>query len=196
MATRWLYLARHGETDWNAAGRWQGHTDIPLNARGREQARLVAETMSQTVLDGVVSSDLSRARETAQIIADRLGIDLVYLDAALRERAFGPFEGLTRDQCVRLHPREWQAWRDEQVAPEGAESRSVLAARVALGLGRAAQEVARDDAAALVVTHGGALRAVLAEATGTLPPPIANGAVWRVAWDSRIVSAEALATGG
>jgi broad specificity phosphatase PhoE len=196
MAIRRLYLARHGETDWNAAGRWQGHTDIPLNARGREQAQLVAEALSHTRIAGVVSSDLSRARETAQIIAARLGIGLVYLDAALRERAFGPFEGLTREQCVSLHPREWQAWCDEQVAPEGAENRSVLAARVALGLRRAAEEVARDDAAALVVTHGGALRAVVAEATGTQPAPIANGAVWRVAWDNRIVSVEALATGG
>jgi broad specificity phosphatase PhoE len=196
MATRLLYLVRHGETDWNAAERWQGHTDVPLNARGRGQARAVAAMLNRAGLAGVVSSDLSRARETAEIIAVRLGIELVYVDAALRERAFGPFEGLTREQCARLHPREWQAWCDEQVAPEGAENRSVLAARVALGLRRAAEEVARDDAAALVVTHGGSLRAVVAEATGTLPPPIANGAVWRVAWDHRIVSAEAFANGG
>jgi len=182
---------RHGETDWNVAGRWQGHTDIPLNSTGREQAHVVAETLRHAGLGGVVSSDLSRARETARIVATRLGLDLVYVDASLRERAFGPFEGLTRDECVRLHPEAWQAWREEHVAPEGAEDVATLAVRVVAGLRRAAEEVARDDAAALVVTHGGALRAAIAQATGTQPPPIANGAVWRVQWDEGIVFAEA-----
>lgn len=192
MARKVLYLMRHGETDWNVAGRWQGHTDVPLNATGREQAHAVAETLRHAGLRRVVSSDLSRARETAHIVATRLGIELVYVDASLRERAFGPFEGLTREECVRLHPVSWQAWREEQVAPEGAEDMATLAVRVVAGLRRVAEEVARDEAAVLVVTHGGALRAALAQATGTQPPPIANGAVWRVQWDDGIVSAEAV----
>src|SRR5580704_9580635 len=195
MGLRVLYLVRHGETDWNAAGRWQGHTDIPLNSRGRAQARVVAEILRHTPLAGVASSDLSRARETAQIIAETRGTEVVLVDPDLRERAFGPFEGLTGDECLRFHPEAWRAWRQEHVAPSGAEDRPALAARVARGLRRVAEEVARDDAAALVVTHGGALRSAVAEALGTQPPPVANGAIWRVEWDARIVSAEEVAAG-
>jgi broad specificity phosphatase PhoE len=196
MARSLLYLVRHGETDWNAAGRWQGHTDIALNENGRAQARVAAERLRPIALAGIASSDLSRARETAEIIAATLGLPIAFFDAALRERAFGPFEGLTGAECVRLHPRAWQAWREEQVAPEGGEDRRTLAARVAMGLRRAAQEVARGDAAALVVTHGGALRAVIAEALGAQLPPVANGAIWRVEWDEGIVSAAMFAAGG
>jgi probable phosphoglycerate mutase len=181
MGLRVLYLVRHGETDWNVAGRWQGHTDIPLNWRGRAQARVVAETLRHTAFAGIASSDLSRARETAQIIAETLGNEVVLLDPDLRERAFGPFEGLTGDECLRFHTEAWRAWRQ---------------ARVARGLRRVAEEVARDDAAALVVTHGGALRSAVAEALGTYPPPVANGAIWRVEWDARIVSAEEVSAGG
>jgi broad specificity phosphatase PhoE len=195
MGRKVLYLVRHGETDWNAAGRWQGHTDIPLNARGRAQARVVADTLRHTPLAGIVSSDLSRARETAQIIAASLGTEVISLEPDLRERAFGPFEGLTGDECLRLHPEAWRAWRQERVAPSGAEDPPTLAARVARGLSRVAEDVARDDAAALVVTHGGALRAAVAEALGAQPPPVANGAIWRVEWDARIVSAEEVAAG-
>jgi broad specificity phosphatase PhoE len=195
MARRLLYLVRHGETDWNAEGRWQGHTDIALNERGRVQARAVAEAMRHVPLAGIVSSDLCRARETAQIIGDRLGLAIAFVDPTLRERAFGPFEGLTREECVLLHSEAWRAWREDQVAPEGAENPAVLAARVAVGLRRVAEEVARDDAGALVVTHGGALRTAVAVVLGAQPPPIANGAIWRTEWDDRIVSAGILLEG-
>src|SRR5271167_1540411 len=84
VARRLIYLVRHGETDWNAAERWQGHTDIPLNATGRAQADAVAEALSGAGLAGVVASDLSRAQETANIIAARLGIGVAYVDADLR----------------------------------------------------------------------------------------------------------------
>jgi broad specificity phosphatase PhoE len=196
MARRLLFLVRHGETDWNVAGRWQGHTDIALNERGREQARIVAERLRDVSLAGIVSSDLSRARETADIVGAALGIKIAFLDAALRERAFGPFEGLTGDECARLHSKAWRAWRQDHVAPEGVEDRPTLAARVATGLRRAAEQVAGDDAAVLVVTHGGALRAAVAEALGAEPPPIANGAIWRADWDQKIVSAGMFAAGG
>jgi broad specificity phosphatase PhoE len=192
MARRLLYLVRHGETDWNVAGRWQGHTDVPLNTAGREQARAVAESLRETRLAGIVSSDLSRAVETASIVAVQLGMPVAYVDAALRERAFGPFEGLTSDECVRLHPEAWRAWREERLAPAGAEGPKALAARVMAGLRRVALDVATGEAAALVVTHGGALRAAVLEAAGAVPPPIANGAIWRVEWDERIVRAEAV----
>jgi broad specificity phosphatase PhoE len=192
MGRRLLYLARHGETDWNAAGRWQGHTDIPLNGKGRAQAEAVADALQGVGLSGIVSSDLSRAYETAQIVGERLGLPVAYVDTDLRERAFGPFEGLTREECVRLHPEAWRAWIEEHRPPEGAEGRPALATRVAAAIARAAQQVAFRDSPALVVTHGGALRAAIALATGSLPAPIANGAIWRVEWDEQIVAAEAL----
>ena len=73
MPRRLIFLIRHGETDWNAEGRWQGHTDVPLNQKGRTQALRVADALRKAGLGGVVSSDLSRARETAQIDCATLG---------------------------------------------------------------------------------------------------------------------------
>jgi probable phosphoglycerate mutase len=141
---------------------------------------------------GIVSSDLSRAVETATIVAERLGLGVSYVDADLRERAFGPFEGLTREECERLHPDAWRAWLDEQRTPEGAEKRPDVTSRMLAAVARAAQQVAREDAPALVVTHGGSLRAAVATVTGARPPPIRNGAVWRIEWDGAIVAAEEL----
>jgi probable phosphoglycerate mutase len=187
-----LYLTRHGETDWNAAGRWQGHTDIPLNGNGQRQALAIGDALWGAGIAAVVASDLSRARETARIAAERLGIAVAYLDPGLRERAFGPFEGLTRDECDRLHPEAWRAWVEEQRAPPGGEGRAELAARVTAAIGRAADAFASVDGAVLVVTHGGALRAAVGAATDVPPPPIANGAIWRIEWDGRIVRADAV----
>ena len=189
MARRLVFLTRHGETDWNAAGRWQGHTDVPLNDHGRGQARAVAEALRGEGLPAIVSSDLCRARETAQIIGTSLGIEIAYVDADLRERMFGVFEGLTRAECERIHPEAWRAWVEEQRPATGVELPDAVAARVIAAIGRATERVARDDAPVLLVTHGGALRSALRAATGMLPAPIANGAIWRIEWDGRIVDA-------
>jgi broad specificity phosphatase PhoE len=89
-----LLLVRHGETDWNAERRWQGHADVPLNERGRDQAERLAEELENARVDAVYSSDLSRARETAEIVGARLGVPVV-LDPALREIDVGSREGLT-----------------------------------------------------------------------------------------------------
>src|SRR5271165_4072006 len=99
---RVLYLARHGETDWNRTGRWQGQTDIPLNEAGKEQARELGVRLCGAGIRTIGSSDLARARETAEIASKELGLALGYLDAAFRERAYGIFEGLTREQCIAL----------------------------------------------------------------------------------------------
>jgi broad specificity phosphatase PhoE len=188
---RVLYLARHGETDWNVAGRWQGHTDIPLNDNGRQQARDLAQVLRPHGLRGAVSSDLSRARETAQIVAQILGAPLAYADADLRERGFGVFEGLTRQQCVERHPEAWRAWEQERRTPGGAETKEALAARVVAAATRVALQVATDDAAVLVVTHGGALRAFVEAVTGQMPQFVKNGEVWRVSYaeEGRFVEA-------
>jgi broad specificity phosphatase PhoE len=195
MARRIVLMTRHGETDWNLEGRWQGHTDVPLNANGRAQARAVAETLRDAGLAGVVSSDLSRARETAEIAAAALGLGVAYADADLRERMFGVFEGLTRDDCERQHPELWRAWVEEQRPAEGVEAPSIVAARVTAALGRAVERVAREGAPVLVVSHGGALRSVVQRATALPVGPIANGAIWRLEWDALggIVRAEPFA---
>jgi broad specificity phosphatase PhoE len=183
MSRRILYVVRHCETEWNAAQRWQGHTDVPLNATGRAQALDVAATLRAVGLAGVVTSDLVRAHETARIVAAELGIAIAYVDAALRERSLGCFEGLTREECERLHPGAWREWLAERRAPPGAESVESLTSRTLAAMARVAEHVARDDAPALVVTHGGAVRAIVALTTGVQPAPIKNGEVWRVAWE-------------
>jgi probable phosphoglycerate mutase len=187
---RILYLARHGETDWNAAGRWQGQSDIPLNDRGRAQAGTLGEALRDKGVTAIVSSDLSRARETATIAGAVVGLGLAYDDPGLRERTFGVFEGLTREQCEMLHPEAWFAWVERQKPPPGGEAREVLAARVTAAMGRASELAVAPGSAVLVVTHGGAMRAADGVATGATPGPVVNGALWRIAWDGGIASAE------
>ena len=192
MARKVVFLARHGETDWNVQGRWQGHTDIPLNDRGRGQAREVAAALRGAGLSGLASSDLSRAHETARIVGSELGLGVAYVDADLRERMFGVFEGLTREECEQRHPEAWRAWIDHQLPPADSELPEQVATRVISAIGRAARDLARDGAPVLLVTHGGALRAAVRAATGVLPGPIANCAIWRIEWTDRIVDAQAL----
>ncbi len=187
---RILYLARHGETDWNAAGRWQGQSDIPLNDNGRAQARVLGGVLRPLDISAIVSSDLSRARETARIAGDLLGLTIAYVDAGLRERTFGIFEGLTREECERLHPEAWRAWVEDLTPPLGGESREVLAARMLAAIGRVA--ASPGEGPVLVVTHGGALRAAIGVATGNTPAPVANGGIWKLDWDGGIVAASAV----
>src|SRR5579884_1391455 len=92
-----LLLVRHGETDWNAEGRLQGHTDRPLSDFGRRQAKELAERLSGERVDAIYASDLARARETAEIVGERLGLPVV-IDPDLREKNWGSWEGLTGDE--------------------------------------------------------------------------------------------------
>jgi probable phosphoglycerate mutase len=189
---RLLYVARHGETDWNVAMRWQGHTDVPLNDTGRAQARELGTRLKRMGIAGAVASDLSRAHETARIVAAELGIAVAYVDRGLRERQYGVFEGLTRAECETQQAEAWTAWLASRTVPPGAEGHEAFTARLVAAIARAATEVPPVDAPALVVTHGGAMRALIATVTGELPPLLANGAVWKIAWEGRIVTAEAL----
>jgi broad specificity phosphatase PhoE len=191
MARR-IFVARHGETDWNAAQRWQGHTDVPLNDVGRGQARELAGRLRTHRVGGVVTSDLARAAETGRIVAAELGVPVAYVDHALRERSFGVFEGLTREECEIHHADAWRAWLEHRRVPTGGEAQETLSARIVEAIGRVGEAIARDDAPALVVTHGGALRALVLAVTGTTPPPVKNGAVWLATWEGRIVDVQAM----
>jgi probable phosphoglycerate mutase len=137
-----LLFVRHGETDWNAQRRWQGHADVPLNDRGREQARALAESLADERIDVIYTSDLSRARDTAEAVAARLGVDVV-LDADLREIDVGPIEGLTADEAA-----AYEGWQGE---PTESHAERVLAA-----VGRIAER--HPEGRVLVVTHGGSMR--------------------------------------
>jgi len=177
---RRILLARHGETAWNALGKLQGHTDIALNDVGRDQARALAAGFRDAGLTAVWTSDLARARETGEIIADILGLAAPTVDPELRERQFGVFEGLTRHECAAQHPEAWQQWLAQTGAPPGGEPRADAAAR----LGRAVVRIAATDGGpALVISHGAVMRLYLMDLLGMTIPVMANGTTYVVEHD-------------
>ena len=168
--------ARHGEeTAWNALGKLQGHTDIPLNEVGRDQARALAAALATAGVTAVWTSDLVRARETGALIATALGLAAPDVDPELRERSFGVFEGLTRAECETQHPDAWRDWVAQTGSPPGGEPRADAIARLGRALGRIA---ATDGGAALVVSHGGVMRLWLMDLLGTTIPLVANGTTY------------------
>jgi broad specificity phosphatase PhoE len=173
---RTIYLARHGETSWNLAGRWQGWSDVPLNATGESQALVLGERLKSRGIARVVASSLSRARQTAEIVARVLSIAPVALDPDLRERGFGLFEGLTREECASRHPDHWKSYTDAATLPPGAEPFDRVTERMCSAVRRA---VDAGEGSLLVVTHGSALRAFVRAVTGSMPAPVPNGALFR-----------------
>jgi glucosyl-3-phosphoglycerate phosphatase len=173
-----ILLARHGETDWNASGKLQGRTDIPLNERGKEQARELALRMDGVRITSVTSSSLSRAVETGAIVARALGVESTHVDEELCERYFGIFEGLTRDECASQHPEAWKAWVAQTSPPEGAEPFDDAIARMTRAIARVADRA--SDSISLVVSHGGVMRLWLQRVLGTTIPLIGNGTVYEI----------------
>jgi broad specificity phosphatase PhoE len=159
-----IHLARHGETDWNRDLRWQGHSDPPLNERGRRQAKALADELDGTTLTAVYSSDLRRASETAEIVATRLDLP-VTVDAALREIDVGSWEGFTLAELEERVPESVARWEERgDHGWEGGESHDQMAARVHDAVQAIAER--HDGEAVLVVTHGGPIRALRALAAG------------------------------
>jgi broad specificity phosphatase PhoE len=159
-----LLLVRHGETDWNAEGRLQGHTDRPLNDFGRRQAGALADRLAGDGITAVYTSDLSRARETAEIVAGRLGLPVV-VDPDLRERNWGNWEGLTGSERDRVE------YVGEEIDAHGE--------RVMRAVRRIAE--LHPDERVVIVTHGGSLRRVQVATVGMALPVIENCAVWSLA---------------
>ena len=147
-----ICLVRHGETEWNRTGRYQGQMDIPLNEHGLQQAAAVATAIAgEPSWDAIVSSPLSRARKTAEAIAQAIGIDEITLDADLKERNYGEAEGLTlAERTERWTGNEWP----------GLEPFESLQARGVAALDRVALRFPGQRV--LVVCHGGLMNAVLA----------------------------------
>ena len=167
MTPALLYLARHGETDWNRERLVQGHTDIPLNDEGRRQARRLAARLKASEIHALHASDLSRAAETARIVGEALRLEPA-LSPAWREIGLGELEG--RDGAG--------AYRDfgelvtaaaAQATPlgAGAETFAAFEARVVEGFERLGREHAGQNV--LVVSHGGTLKTLIARLLG-LPP--------------------------
>lgn len=158
LATR-IIAIRHGETDWNAASRIQGQLDIGLNDAGRWQARRLAEVLADEALDAVYSSDLARARETAQAVAVNAGLD-VRTDAGLRERGFGVFEGLTFAEIEQRFPEPARRWRqrDAGFGPEGGETLTAFYSRAVASVTALAAKHRGQHIA--IVAHGGVLDAL------------------------------------
>lgn len=148
-----LCLVRHGETAWNAEGRLQGWTDVPLNAAGRQQAAQLAAALQGQHFEAIVSSPLQRALQTAQAVAAGRPVDI---EPDARERHFGALQGLTRDEVAQRFPSvhaALQARQPDYTPPEG-ESLAVFAARVRALLGALR---ARPAGPLLLVAHGGVL---------------------------------------
>src|SRR5919204_950818 len=158
-----LLLARHGETDWNRARRWQGHADRPLTDRGRAQAAALAERLADIALDAVYSSDLRRARDTAEAVAAIQGVDVVEL-AELREVNVGSWEGLTRDEAEARLPDGLRRWRAGGTGWDDGETYAEMSRRVLAAVERIATD--HEGGRVLIVSHGGPIRAVPGAALG------------------------------
>jgi broad specificity phosphatase PhoE len=155
-----LLLLRHAQSVWNAERRWQGWADAPLSEEGERQAELAGRRLREEELTSAASSDLRRARRTAELISQSLGLGPVGVDRGLRERDVGEWSGLTAAEVDERWPGQREAWRlGRLTAPPGGESTPVLIERVVEALGKLA--AARDPAERLlVVTHGGVIRAL------------------------------------
>jgi 2,3-bisphosphoglycerate-dependent phosphoglycerate mutase len=186
-----IFLIRHGETAWNAEKRLQGHLDIPLNAEGERQAAALARALADEKFDAIISSDLSRARSTAQAVASAQGMPL-RTDPVLRERCFGAFEGLLYEELEARFPQAYAQWRARDPHaryPDGerrAETFAEFAERAVDAIIRIAEEH-RGQRIALF-SHGGVLDCVYRAAHGIdIRAPrnfdVLNAAINHLRWD-------------
>ena len=160
-----LVLIRHGSSTWNDERRIQGQLDPPLSEKGRDQARKLGARFRDTQVDAFYSSDLARARETAEAIAEQIGRPPEYL-AELREVALGEWEGLQRDEIIARYPEQWERWTEHpswDIVP-GGEGTEAFEARVGAAIEGL---IARHRwGRVLVVTHGGVIQVALLRVVG------------------------------
>lgn len=167
-----LLCVRHGQTAWNAARRFQGQTDVPLDTEGRLQAAALAAHLRGVPIDRALSSDLSRARETAETILAGRGIDLG-VEPRLREMRFGEWEGLDWSQITERHPDlPKDSWSDpRRYIPAGGESFEEVNARVG-ALVEELRASAGSEERILLVTHAGVLHSLFAVLRPAGLPPL------------------------
>ncbi|HEY0521495.1 MAG TPA: histidine phosphatase family protein [Ilumatobacteraceae bacterium] len=165
MDSTQLLVIRHGQSEWNATGRWQGHADPALSELGRRQSVVAAASIG--AVDGIVSSDLLRAAETAAILGQQLGVGPVIVDDRLRERDVGEWSGLTRTEIE----SGWPGWLDDDRRPDGFEHSDVVMERVLEAFD--AMRIESPGGSLLVITHGGVIRS-LVRSHGLDDWPVAN----------------------
>lgn len=171
MTTRVL-LVRHAQSTWNAEGRWQGWADPPLSDLGEQQA--VAASAHLPPVDAACSSDLQRARRTAELLVEGRDVAPVEVFRGLRERGVGDFTGLTRAQIADRFPGVFDR---DPVEPPGAESIDAILARTVATLSRIAADHPRHTV--LAVTHGGIIRTLERHVARRIPASLPNLAgVW------------------
>lgn len=159
-----LFLVRHGLTDWNTEGRYLGHSDLPLNTTGQQQAECLAHRLSIEPFDAIYSSDLQRSVATATRIASEQGLS-VHQDSRLREMSFGVFEGLTYTAIQAEYPAMSAAWfADPECPPAQGECLSEMNARVISALADITTH--HTTRRVLIVAHGGSLRLILCHLLG------------------------------
>ncbi|MFQ6133186.1 MAG: histidine phosphatase family protein [Armatimonadota bacterium] len=160
-----IWLVRHGETDYTASGRMQGHTDVPLNAAGRRQAQLLAASLAEAGLTAIHCSDLRRARETAEIIGRGAG-PKPKARPELRERGYGSWEGLTVEAAKAERPDLVAQWFDDfdRFCPPQGEDTLALRRRVLTAFQDIVAE--SDGRRIAIVGHAGPLKEILCHALG------------------------------
>lgn len=170
-----ILLARHGETPWNAEGRYQGQADIPLSEVGESQARALGQRLKDLRIDRAVASPLSRARRTAEMALGESRAAMLSLDQGLAEIAHGEWEGLLASEINARDPKLMQAWREtpQTVQMPGGESLQQVFDRAWPAFARACEGLS-DDATLLVVAHDAVNRALLCQVLGM---PMSN--FWR-----------------
>jgi len=187
---RRLLIVRHGESEWNREGRWQGWEDIALTAIGEDQARARGTELAAAghTFVGVHTSDLIRAARTAALLAEALGLSGAHREPALRERFGGQWQGRDRDEIIAGWPEERAAWRrGELAAPPGGETDAEVLERVDGALLR--MEETNPPGPVLVVTHHGVLRLLATRAGVAVTELIPNlGGRW-FDWDGVVLHA-------
>lgn len=179
-----LLLVQHGETSWNVEGRYQGHSDIPLDERGRSQAARLGLRLAREPIDAAIASDLGRAWDTALAITEAHALP-VKAEPRLRELSFGVWEGMTHAEIRAAEPAALASWEadPESVSPPGGETLTELAARLQSFLDQLQRDENETRRTVMLVSHRGSLRVLLCLALG-LPPR----ALWRFRLDAASVT--------
>ena len=177
-----IYFVRHGETLWNKTGRFQGHSDIALSFEGRLQAEKARDRLATERFDAVYSSDLSRAKETAEILCQDRKIN-IGIEQRLRECCFGQWEGKTYQEILDASPDMIQTWHSDPgsfTIPEG-EAMDDVKGRVK----DAVLDICKKhpDGQVLVVSHGGIIRMVLSWALG-----LSYNRFWQIRQDNTAIN--------
>lgn len=193
-----IYLIRHGQTAWNAEGRWQGILDVPLGETGIEQAKLLADALRARPITAIYSSDLSRAFATAEPLAQQKGLS-IQTDERWREINFGTFQGLTHDEIRAKYPDEERQLVTnymDLIMPEGESRRQMQNRAYAAWQHILANEPASEIA---ILTHGGPIRVLLMklfpeQVDRMMKVPVPNTSVTIIAVDGDTLRLETLSS--